>query len=270
MFIKAGVKNAKVQRHCDEWEEPLRFGTGGAGRSASQRVILWGGAMDDQREFWQRPVTDIVSVELVPGDQPSLLINQDGRTVVRLKLSEARALAEVLTIAAGELFILQRDPSALAQLQRLLEGDETLSNGGSAQRSASATSRISGHVKAQELLRRYQEGRRSFPKADLHLADLEGADLRQVDLSGADLSGANLKRANLFQANLEEANLSQANLEEAGLFQTNLRAAELRKASLRKAYLEKADLAGAAVTDEQLAQAKVSEGTVMPDGKKRG
>jgi uncharacterized protein YjbI with pentapeptide repeats len=229
----------------------------------------WGGAMGNEREFWQRPVSDTLSIELRPGATPSLLINHNGSTVAQLKLSEARALAEVLTVAVGELFILQRDPSALAQLQRLLERDETLANGRSAQRSASTKSRISGRVKGHELLRRYREGRRSFPKADLRLVDLEGADLRQVDLSGADLSGANLKRANLFQANLEDADLSQANLEEAGLYQTNLRGADLRRANLHNAYLDKADLLGASITEEQLSRAKVFEGTVMPDGTSR-
>lgn len=225
--------------------------------------------MDNHRDFWQRPVTDKVSIELMPGDHPSLLINLDGRTIARLRLSEARALADVLTTAVGELFILQRDPFALAQLQRLLAEDETLANGGSARRSASAASRINAHVKSQELLRRYRDGSRNFSQADLRLVDLEGADLRCVDLSKADLSGANLKRANLFQANLERANLAQTNLEEAGLYQTNLQDADLRKANLRNAFLDRANLRGAALSAEQLAQAKVFEGTVLPDGTRR-
>jgi hypothetical protein len=222
--------------------------------------------MENQNDFWLRQVTGPVTVELVPGDQPRLLINYNGQSVVALGLPEARALIEVLTVAVGELFILKKDPTALTQLQRLLAEDVTLSSSGSAQRSASAASRISGHVKSQELIRRYQKGDRNFAGADLRLADLESADLRQVDLSGADLNGANLKRANLFQADLEKANLSQANLEEAGLFQTNLRGANLSKAELRRAYLCKADLAGAIVTNEQLAQAKIHEGNIMPDG----
>jgi hypothetical protein len=222
--------------------------------------------MEKGNDFWQRPVTNSVTVELVPGDQPCLLISHNGRGVVKLRLSEARALAEVLTVAVGELFILQRDPVALAVVQRLLDEDVTLSSGSSAQRSASATSRISGHIRGHELVRRYRKGERNFANADLRLADLEGADLRAVDLCGADLSGANLKRANLFQANLEEANLSQANLEEAGLFQTNLRAADFSQANLRRAYFRRANLLGAKVTSEQLATARVRKGTILPDG----
>ncbi len=222
--------------------------------------------MEHPNEFWQRPVSDTVTVELVPGDQPCLLINSKGHSVLKLRLSEARALVEVLTAAIGELFILQRDQSALTEVQRLLAEDVTLSTGDRAQGSASPLPRFSGHVKGHELVRRYQQGGRSFPRADLRLADLEGADLRQVDLSGANLAGANLKRANLFQANLEEADLSQANLEETGLFQTNLRGADLRKANLRRAYLCKADLMGAKLTTDQLAQAKIRQGTILPDG----
>jgi uncharacterized protein YjbI with pentapeptide repeats len=222
--------------------------------------------MEKPNDFWERPVTNAVTVELVPGDQPSLLINHNGRIAVKLRLSEARALAEVLTIAAGELFILQRDPAALAKVQRLLAEDITLSSGSSAQRSASKASRISGHIKGHELLRRYKQGERIFARADLRLANLASAELRGADLSGADLSGANLQRANLSQANLEEANLAEANLEEAGLYQTNLRRADLSKASLRRAYFRKADLRGAKVTDEQLDQARIREGTIGPDG----
>jgi hypothetical protein len=222
--------------------------------------------MEKQNDFWQRPVTSAVTVELVPGDQPCLLINNGDRGVVKLRLSEARALADVLTVAVGELFILQRDPAALAAVQRLLDEDVTLSSGSSAQRSASATSRISGHIRGHELVRRYKKGERNFANVDLRLADLEGVDLREADLGGADLSGANLRRANLFQANLEQANLSQANLEEAGFFQTNLRAADFSQANLRRAYFRRANLSGAKVTPEQLATARVRNGTILPDG----
>jgi uncharacterized protein YjbI with pentapeptide repeats len=224
--------------------------------------------MNDRNDFWQRPVTDTVTIELVPGDEPRLRINREGQNVIQLELSETRALIEVLNVAVGELFILKKDPAALARVKSLLAEDVTLSDGDNHRRSASASLRISGHVKSQELVRRYKNGERQFPKVDLRLADLEGADLREIDLGGADLTGANLRRANLFYANLEQANLSQANLEEAGLFQTNLRGADLSKANLRRAYLSKAELTDAIVTNQQLAQSTVLVGARLPDGSK--
>jgi uncharacterized protein YjbI with pentapeptide repeats len=222
--------------------------------------------MENHSDFWQRSVTDTLTVELVPGDEPSLRINSEGQSLLQLELSEARALIEVLTVAVGELFILKKDPSALAQLQRLLDEDVTLTDGDRERRSASETARISGQVHGQELVRRYQSGRRNFPKADLRLADLQGADLREVNLSGANLSGANLKRANLFHAQLVETDLSQANLEEAGLYRANLQGANLTQANLRRAYLSSADLTDANVTDEQLSWAGDLTGATLPDG----
>jgi uncharacterized protein YjbI with pentapeptide repeats len=203
---------------------------------------------------------------LAPGDQPRLSIFDQGRKLLELDLPQVRALIEVLNVAVGELFILQKDPPALARVQSLLASDVTLNNGSSQWRSASMASKISGHVKGQALIRRYEQGERSFPNADLRLVDLQGVDLRGIDLSGADLVGANLRRANLFHANLEEADLSQANLEEAGFFKANLRRAVLSRANLNKAYLSKADLTAAKVTAEQLAEATILKGAVLPDG----
>jgi uncharacterized protein YjbI with pentapeptide repeats len=225
--------------------------------------------MDNQDDFWERPVTDTVTVELLPGEQPSLRIKQGGRSIVQLELTEARALIEVLTTVVGELYILKKDPSALARLQRLLADDVTMARTDRGRRSATVTSRVSGHVQGQELIRRYRQGGRNFAGADLSLADLEGADLRGVDLSRASLVGANLRRTNLFQANLAGANLVQANLEETGLFQADLQGADLSQANLRRAFLKQADLSGARVTAEQLAQAAMLDGATMPDGTQR-
>jgi uncharacterized protein YjbI with pentapeptide repeats len=224
--------------------------------------------MDEQHEFWQRPVTDTLSIEIVPGEQPRLLINRHGESVAQLKLSEARALIEVLNVAIGELFILQRDPTALSQVQTLLAGDITLTGRENSRRTTTTKSRIDGHIKGQELIRRYKRGERWFGRVDLRMADLEGADLREIDLTGADLSGANLRRANLFYATLTEANLAQANLEETGFFHANLRGADLSQAVLFRAYLSRADLTGARVTPEQLEQATVLRKANLPNGAK--
>jgi hypothetical protein len=226
--------------------------------------------MEHHRDFWRRPVTDRLAVQLAPGDRPRLLIRDNGQSVLELELLETRALVEVLNVAVGELFILQRDPAALMRVQQLLAEDVTLADNGDDGRFPCGKPRVSGHVQAQELLRRYRGGERGFANADLRYADLQGADLRHVDLRRANLAGANLKRANLFQADLEEANLSEANLEETGFFQANLAGADLSKANLRRAYLNRATLIGAQLADEQLAQAQALEGATMPDGTTHG
>lgn len=226
--------------------------------------------MADHSKFWQRPVTDTLVVELVPGEQPGLRIHDNGHTELRVTFSEARALIEVLTVAVGELLILKKDPAALNRLQRLLEDDVTLETGGDEGQAGSARQNGPGLAKGQRLLQRYAGGGRSFCRADLRSADLREVDLREIDLRKADLAGANLKRANLFLANLEGADLSQANLEEAGLFQANLSGADLRKASLKRAFLRKANLTEAKVSDEQLAQIRDLTGAILPDGTKHG
>jgi hypothetical protein len=214
--------------------------------------------MSNQNEFWQRRVTDTLAVELIPGEQPSLLIKRDGESLVEIEVSELQRLVEALTVAMGELLILKKDPATLAQVQRLLEKDMTLVTADSDQRSAAMISENSNPLSGQELIRRYRKGERSFPKANLCEANLRGADLRKVNLSGADLAGVNLERANLCQANLEEANL----------FQASLGGADLRRANLSRANLGKANLTGAKVTTEQLSQARSLRGARMPDGTK--
>ncbi len=226
--------------------------------------------MADHSKFWQRPVTDTLVVELVPGDQPGLRVNDNGHTVLGVTFSEARALIEVLTVAVGELLILKKDPAALDRLQRLLAEDVTLETGDDDGHAGLGGHDGTGLTKIQRLLQRYKEGGRSFYRADLRRADLREVDLRRIDLRKADLAGANLKRANLFLANLEEADLSQANLEEAGLFQANLCRADLRKACLKRAFLCKANLRGAKVSDKQLAQVGDLTGAILPDGTRHG
>ncbi|MCF2970175.1 pentapeptide repeat-containing protein [Synechococcus sp. Nb3U1] len=82
---------------------------------------------------------------------------------------------------------------------------------------------------ASELLARYQQGDRSFPRSCLQYAFLRGADLRRANLQGSDLHGANLRYANLRGSNLADA---------------DLRCADLRYADLEGACLEGANLSG--------------------------
>jgi hypothetical protein len=201
--------------------------------------------MSERNDFWQRPVTDKLSIELIPGDQPSLLIEREDDALLHVDLSELRPLIEVLTVALGELYIL-KDRSTLTQVEQLLATDITLEANGTDQRAALILARKANRGKVREIIRRYSQGVRSFPKADLRKADLIGANLREISLVGADLTGADL----------EEANLSQANLEEANLFQANLQGVDLSKANLKCAK----------VTAEQLAEAKLLTGATLPDG----
>jgi uncharacterized protein YjbI with pentapeptide repeats len=221
--------------------------------------------MKGHREFWQRPVTDQLSLELLPGECPSVMINVQGESVLWLEMSEARRLIEVLTVAVGELLILKKDPRALSQVCKLLAEDVTLMARPPGRLTVPGAG-VNSRVKGQELVYSYRTGRRDFSNVDLRQIDLQGADLRGINLRGANLAQANLRRANLFQADLEGANLAQADLEQAGLFQANLQRADLTGASLRWVYLHRANLLCANVTAGQLAQAKVLDGAVLPDG----
>ncbi len=189
--------------------------------------------MRTRHEFWQRPINDELLVEVMPGEDPGLLIEKKGQGLIHITQAEIKPLIETLTIALGELYIL-KDPQTVAQVKRLLETDVTLADG---EVSISRGRRI----EVQELLRRYHIGERGFPRADLRQANLAGADLRGINLVAADLTGANLEGANLEGANLAYAVLSE----------TNLRGANLK---------------GARVTAEQLAQAAQLADAVLPDG----
>jgi uncharacterized protein YjbI with pentapeptide repeats len=110
--------------------------------------------------------------------------------------------------------------------------------------------------------------------ADLRGADLRGANLGGADLWGADLSHADLQGAHLWGANLNKAILRQADLSGAHLSDASLWGAELVEADLQGAYLwgvdlREANLQGAKnCSEQQLAMAKSTVGTTLPDGRK--
>lgn len=87
--------------------------------------------------------------------------------------------------------------------------------------------------------------------AKLHEAQLQGANLSAAYLQGADLGSAQLQGANLGLAQLQGANLIGAHLEGA-----NLRDAQLQGARLTETELQGADLSRAAITLDQLLDAK--------------
>jgi uncharacterized protein YjbI with pentapeptide repeats len=68
-----------------------------------------------------------------------------------------------------------------------------------------------------ELLKKYNEGRRDFSGADLRNANLSNSYLRNAILSNANLSGVDLSGACLSYAYLSYADLSNANLSGANL-----------------------------------------------------
>ena len=107
--------------------------------------------------------------------------------------------------------------------------------------------------------------------------DGEGRSKAIIALRKADLSGANLYQADLEGANLEDTNLTQtylsyANLKNANLSKAILLGADLTCADLENTDLTDADLGGANLpsaknwTNQQLAQAKHLDRTIMPDG----
>ena len=97
--------------------------------------------------------------------------------------------------------------------------------------------------KVIELCQQYGLGKRNFPKAQLHKADLEANSLSNVNLREADLSYANLKNVDLSVADLRDSSLIRVELSGA-----NLTGACLNKACLTAANLDQVDLRYANLT----------------------
>lgn len=108
-----------------------------------------------------------------------------------------------------------------------------------------------------ELLRRYQAGRRDFTWIDLTEANLASAKLTGINLSRSNLTKAILVKADLshstlVKTNLTKANLQQANLTNATLYKTNLSGTKLQGANIRGTDLSTANLNGAIMPDGRL------------------
>jgi uncharacterized protein YjbI with pentapeptide repeats len=108
-------------------------------------------------------------------------------------------------------------------------------------------SRGTSDMNAGDILKRYIQGERSFPKVDLREAELIDVNLSLVDFSQADLRCSRLGKTNFSQATFREADLSEAilwgtNLSEADFFRAVLREADLTGAKLTQACLEEANL----------------------------
>lgn len=114
-----------------------------------------------------------------------------------------------------------------------------------------------------------------FANAKLRGAQLVGANLQEANLFMAQLIEANLQTADLRGANLERAFLSGANMQQANLrgarvgtslWRVNLSGADLRGADLSQAELFRTNLQGAWLEGIILADTKINDDTVLPDG----
>ncbi|HIK14706.1 MAG TPA: pentapeptide repeat-containing protein [Leptolyngbyaceae cyanobacterium M33_DOE_097] len=93
---------------------------------------------------------------------------------------------------------------------------------------------------ANEVLRRYSDGKRDFRLQDLKGLSLICVDLNRADFTGADLTGADLSKSDLGNANFNWATLKGANLKGA-----NLRGAKMPDGRTHNDYLESANYLGA-------------------------
>ena len=87
--------------------------------------------------------------------------------------------------------------------------------------------------------------------------EMDRARFREADLSGSDFGRCSLVDADFREAKLAGADFSQASLENALFRGANLFTADLRSAALRGAR---------ELTSGQLAQARTSETTILPNG----
>jgi hypothetical protein len=114
--------------------------------------------------------------------------------------------------------------------------------------------------------------RKDNPVVSLLAANLRGVNLSRANLRDANLSGAFLTSANLYRVNLVGANLRGANLRKADLTEAYLSGADLHKAYVGEADLSDARLSGVdlsnvnELTKEQLDQAGILDGAILPDG----
>lgn len=135
---------------------------------------------------------------------------------------------------------------------------------------------------ADQVLSSYGKGIRDFAFHEMSGIDLTKAvlvdgnfhDSRffKTNLQGADLTNTTLSKANFNQSVLRDAILVRAymnytNLQNADLRGADLSYAHLSNANLKGANLSGANLTGAKVTEEQLAMAKTSWNTTLPNGK---
>lgn len=95
------------------------------------------------------------------------------------------------------------------------------------------------HMDANEVLRRYKDGERSF-----RLQDLKDLSFVQENLSGIDFTGSNLSRTDLSGSDLSDANLNWSILKGADLSGANLKGAKMPDGKIYNDYLKSANYFG--------------------------
>jgi uncharacterized protein YjbI with pentapeptide repeats len=109
-----------------------------------------------------------------------------------------------------------------------------------------------------ELLERYAQGEREFPKVLLNECNLAGAQIPRIVLRQASLNIVNLSTANLSHSDLEGASLNVSRFSGTNLSQANLRQVQLNVANLIRAILVGADLSDASLIRAELLRADLS------------
>lgn len=104
------------------------------------------------------------------------------------------------------------------------------------------------------------------PVIPLNGADLTGLSLPNANLAWAHFTAADIARADLHGACLICANLGAVDLIDANLAGANLCGASLYMADITGANLDGADLREALVSADQLATARITGATRLPDG----
>lgn len=95
------------------------------------------------------------------------------------------------------------------------------------------------NMDANEVVKRYADGKRNF-----RLTDLKGLNLVKANLSSVDFTGANLSGSNLSNSDLSHANLNWAILKGANLSGANLKGAKMPDGRMHNDYLESANYFG--------------------------
>lgn len=118
-------------------------------------------------------------------------------------------------------------------------------------------------MNAQELLEKYDQGKRDFTGITLNECNLIGVSLPEILLQSACLNVANLSSANLTHSNLQGAQLNVTRLSGANLSCANLKGSSLNVANLIRAILTQADLAEASLIRAEMVRANLSQAQLV-------
>ncbi|HEY9879821.1 MAG TPA: pentapeptide repeat-containing protein [Leptolyngbyaceae cyanobacterium] len=118
-------------------------------------------------------------------------------------------------------------------------------------------------MNAQELLGKYDQGKRDFAGITLNECNLTGVSLPEIVLQAASLNVSNLSSANLSRSNLQEAQLNVTRLSGANLSYANLKGSKLNVANLIRVILTQADLTEASLIRAEMVRANLSRAQLV-------